>query len=372
MPYAILVNEPKTEFDYQALDYCKLFGGSIEKKAFNEDAKKYLGDVETFQLENVVDSYILAFRDLTIGEMKSIDISNMVYYFTNGKINPSIQLIHGAIDAFIAFGSRSAYLIANRLKHADINRAVYRAIPWVNVEGIKQYESPPLGKISGAGDLDLRSMFRLMSSGAIVVVPDRSPFNEFIIDRWNGIIHRGDINKMSEKDFVDIKSTLSLDKAEQIATRAREMSAIILDKQGNITKFEHDVINRNGFDHNEPWIKIDIKKGTKWIVQKESMEGGVVERIPDSVNKPYNPMRLSTLHQLIDYLVPIKFEEVYVFDIMNEKIEEDTETNILRSLALMGDRVRNIFFCMEAPDDWKNITPHLTFLSQSEGVKRVS
>jgi len=372
MPYAILTNEPKTEFDYQALDYCKLFSASIEESAVNEDVKKYLGEVTTFKLEDVIDSYILIFRDLTIDELKKIDISNRVYYFTNGKVNPSVLLLHGAVDAFVAFGSRSAYLVANRLKHSDINRAVYRMSPWVDVEGINQYESPPLGKISGVGDLDLRSMFRLMAAGAIVVVPNRSPFNEFIIDKWNGIVYHGDVAKMTEDDFVDIKSTLSLEKAEQIASRAKEMASILLNKQANILGFENDVVAHKGFDHNEPWIKLDIRKGTKWIIQKESIENGNIEKIPSEIKKPYNPLRLSTLRQLIDYLVPMKFEEAYIFDILTETIDDQIEANILRSLGLMGDRIRNIFFCMEAPDDWKSITPHLTFLSPSEGIKRVS
>ena len=171
MTYAVLYNSPpKSELDYQALEYQELLGA--QKASLSEIRR----------------STILVFRPLTIQDVKTINEDNKLVFFSDGILPPPTVLVAHAIDCFVTFGSRSAYMLANTLKSMNISRPVYKIHPWIDTATIDINKKPPFGKIVG-GDLGLPRAMLLMAAGAVVVAPDHSPFNEIIVDGYDGITY---------------------------------------------------------------------------------------------------------------------------------------------------------------------------------------
>jgi hypothetical protein len=369
--FVILVNKDiKTEFDYQALDYCKLFGGKIGDNASGSDKiKEYLGGYETVTLSSLLNDTIISFRTISIGEMKQIDESNKIICFSDGNLRPEMILSGSSINCFMTFGSRSAYMLANALKCMEIDRPVRKILPWVNVEGIKVHDNIPLGKVSSTDDTGMRSMFRLMAAGAVVIVPDISPYNDIIIDNWNGIIFRRDINTIGESDYISISKIVGSERAKTISNNAREMISLLM----NVDRYKlifKDAID-HGFDHNEPWIKVNVKDGPKLIVPKQFVDGGNSVQIPAKIGGQYRIVKPLELEQLLDYLTEIKFSCMYVFDAITSEIDEQTARRIARLLNILGKRSKKILFCMDPPVNWSMVSSKLTFIPPSEAIKQI-
>jgi hypothetical protein len=369
MSYVVLANEPTNEFDYQALDYCRLFSAFIESDlAGTEKVKEYLGNVNAIGLTKVSNASVLVFRELTKKDLKNINDTNRIYYFSDGTIPPSALLMSGAIECFVGFGVRSAYKIAHILRNADIDLPVRKVLPWVSTKGMRKYEAPPVGKISGDSDMSLRSMFRLMAARAVVVVPNQHPFTDLVINDWNGVISS---DKLTNDALVRIGRTMSSDQANAMADRSEEMVSLLMDDDRYVASFTDIVIDGNGYDYGEPWVKIATKAGTSWVIPKQIMDGGNYVQIPAETDKRFKQMKPLELEQLLDYMAPMRFREVYVFDTIIEPVDDAKKNRILRLLRILGKRAKNIFFCMDQPTEWSPIASRLMFLPSSEGVKRV-
>jgi hypothetical protein len=236
-------------------------------------------------------------------------------------------------------------------------------MPWVDTTGIKQYDEPPLGKLTGAEDIDLRPMLRLMAAGAIVVAPHISPFSDVIVDRWNGVLYKG------EPDFSRIGNEIKTD-AETIASRSKEFSVNVLNKERYIQEFI-DVVGGNSFDYNEPWIDIKYASGHEWIILKETISGGEVTQIPAQYSDRFKIMKTLSLEQLLNYFANMKFKEAFIFDAIIEELDTDSIGSIHKAIAILGDRVRQIKFCFDPPEEWSHISNKLIFISPSEASKQV-
>jgi hypothetical protein len=364
--FLILIDEIETEFDYQALDYYRLLEAFVEPQiAENQKAKEYIGTPRTIELSKARNMDILAFRPLSPADVKSIHEDNRLFVFSTGSLTPSTVLVAGAVHAFVAFGSKSAFKIANNLKTMRINRPVYRVRPWIDMSGIKQYESPPFGKVSSTEDVGLRAVYRLMAARAVVIAPDYDPFNNTIVDGWNGII--GDVDGLDQQKFVELKQSISPD---QVASRAEECVSFLMDTDRYRNHFLR-ALNGESLDYNEPWIEVQLKGGPNWITVKESIEDGELTQIPPSHNETFRTLRPVTLRQLLDYAVSLRFNKFYVFDSMVENLDSNEIAQINRLLSILGDKIHNILFCMEVPEEWHSVSNKLTFISASEATKQV-
>lgn len=362
MNYLILASHGEDEFYYQALDYYKLLKGFVEP-SIAEEATDYIPEPRTLELNKARGMTILAFRPITFDEAKSIHDDNKLILFSTGVLHPSIAITGRIFDRFVAFGHRSAYKIANRLKIMDIDKPVNRIMPWVDVNGIKQYSGMPLGKVSGDDDTALRPVMRLMAAGAIVVVPNKSPFTDIVVDTWNGAIYSGD------PDFVAIgEKTKGI--ASDIVTRAKEFVTISTDSERYIREFEA-VLAGDSHDYNEPWIDVNYNSGHEWLIIKEKIKNGELIQIPARYHHRYQLMKPLTLSQLLSNFASMRFKAVYVFDVIIEELESKTIGEINRYLAILGNRSKEIFFCIEPPKEWEPVSSSLTFLPITEATKRV-
>jgi len=362
MNYLILAKPDKSEFYYQALDYYRLLDGFIEP-SIADGEMDYIKNPKIMPPIKARGFTILAFRHLLSDEIKSIHDDNRIVCFINDDLHPGIAVTGNLYDCFIAFGHRTAYRAANYLKAININRPVYKIAPWVDATGIKQYEKPPFGKVAGNKDISLRPMFRLMASGAIPVVPDISPFTDFIINKWNGIVYR------SDPDFAKIGSEIE-GSSVAIAARAKELSTVLLNRNSYIVALE-DTLNGKAFDHNEPWISVSLTKANEWIIIKETIENGAITRIPQSNSDRFKMMKPLTLEQLLNMFSTMRFERVYVFDAIIEEITEDSIGRINRLITMLGERLKDIIFCFDQPKEWKILLPRLAFIAPSEAEKQV-
>jgi hypothetical protein len=373
MSFLVLLNPPKAEFDYQALDYCKLFDALVEEGIASDDkVKEYLGDLKTIDLKKARGLTILCFRALTVQEVDEMREDNKLIFFSDGDIPPSTVLAANIIDFFVAFGSRSAYKLANKLKSLNIGKPVYKINPWVNVEGIKKYESPPMGKVSGTGDMGLRSVIRLMAAGAVVVVPNQSPFTDVVTDRFNGLVYKKDTITLDNDALVEMGSLLPASEAQGIAARAMEFAKIYSDTDHYKALFD-SVIDGHGLDHNEPWIRVETEGGARWIIPKETMVSGDYVVVPPSHDEAFRTLKVLSLVQLLDYFSRMRFKDAYVFDVLLEELDEHALGRVNRFLSILGERAKNIFFCLEeVPEEWSGISQKLAFMPVSEALKQIS
>jgi hypothetical protein len=306
---------------------------------------------------------------LTIQEVDEIREDNKIVFFSEGDIPPSTVLAANIIDCFVAFGSRSAYKLANKLKNLSIARPVYKMNPWVNTEGIKKYESPPIGKVSGTSDMGLRSVIRLMAAGAVVVVPNYSPFTDIVTDQMNGLIYKGDADTLDNDALVSVGSGLPASDAQSISQRAIEFAAIYSNPENYKALFS-SIMDGHGLDHNEPWIRVEPKGGSRWIIQREMMDGGDYAIVPSEYDQTFRTLKVLTLEQLLDYFSRMRFKDAYIFDILPEELDLG---RINKFIGLLGSRIKNIFFCLdEAPEEWSAISSKLTFMPVSEALKQIS
>jgi len=363
MNYLILAKSAKDEFCYQALDYYRLFEGFLEPD-LAENTSEYIKEPRVMSLAMARNMTVLAFRPLTSGEVRSIHDDNKVVYFSDGTLHPSVAITGHIYDCFVAFGHRSAYKIANLLKIMSINRPVYRIMPWVDVEGIKQYEKPPLGKVSGGSDLALRPMMRLMAAGAVAVVPNRSPFTDVILNGWNGIVHLED-----EPDFLQIGEGIK-EGAMEIVARSTEFVKVATNKESYIASF-NNIIEGGAHDHNEPWIDVNYGKGHEWITPKETMKEGELHMVPASYDDRFRVMKPLSLMQLLNNFSSLRFKRAYIFDSLISEIAPEDIGIINRLLNILGERSKDIVFCFDPPEEWKEVAESLAFLPVAEAVKRV-
>jgi hypothetical protein len=361
MNYLIAANYTKDEFSYQALDYYRLFEGFIEPSAADQ-VSEYIKEPRLMGLDKARNFTILAFRPLLLDELRVMHDDNKIIYFSDGDPHPSIALTGNAICRFITFGHRTAYRMASYLSEFNIDKPVHKIAPWVDTTGIKEYDKPPLGRVSGGGDMSIRPMLRLMAAGAIVVVPNHSPFTDMIIDGWNGIICK-DVSPDFAKIGFNIKD------ATGISTRAKEFTNIVTSKSRYIQEF-NDIVDGAAYDYNEPWVRIQ-RVGSEWIIPKEDVENGITIRTPKSNAARFKIMKILTLEQLLNIFSHMRFNKVYVFDAIMEEINEDNIGSINRTFKMLGDRIRNILFCFDPPDKWKMVTSRLTFMRASEAEKQV-
>ena len=367
MNFLILIDKIETELDHQALDYYQLLGASIEPTE-EQSIVEQVGAPRTIELAKARNLNILAFKPLRPADVKAIHSSNRLFIFSTGSLAPSTILVANAAHAFITFGSRSAFKLANTLKAMNINRPVHRLRPWVDISGIKQYESPPFGRVNSTEDIGLRSVFRLMAARAVVIVPNIDPFNNMITDGWNGIVFEGTMDELDQQKFGDLKETVD---AKIVASRAEEHVRFLMDPD-RYKKLMHHTLDSGSLDYNEPWIEVRVDTGSSWIIIKESVEDGNVVEIPSLYNQSFRRLRTITLRQLLEYMTNMRFNKVYVFDILTEPLDSQEIALINRSLTILGNRVHNILFCMDiVPEEWKAVASKLTFMSISEASKQV-
>jgi hypothetical protein len=373
MSYVILCAGANSEFDYQALDYYRLFNAGIESGAVeDENILKYIGDPRKVDLGEVKNSNLLAFRPLTASEVKTIDESNKIICFSAGDLHPGFVVTGHAVDCFVSFGNRSAYKTANILKQMGINRPVYKVFPWVDTIGIKKHDNIPFGKVSSEDDMGLRSALRLMASKALVVVPNKSPFTDIIVDGWNGVIFRRDIEQLDESKWREIRGTLNVDDARKMVETASEMVERLLEKNHYRKVFADSIIEGHGFDHNEPWISIKLGKGHRWITPNKEASGGEIIQTPAEIGPEFKVMNLSTLEGYLDRFANMRFEDVHIFDAIVESMDGPTTGKINRLISMLGDRIKKIYFCLDEPPEWAEVSSRLIFIPVSEGLKQVS
>lgn len=358
----------ETEFDYQALDYYRLFDNTY-MTARSEAIKSYLGDYRTESLDNLTKTTILLFDTVEPRRLQAMgDYNRVVRFVEDGSVDYHTILAASMIDCFVCFGARSAYKLAHKLRTMKLTKPVYKIAPWTDTAGLKVYDNAPFGKLPGTGDMDARGMFRLMAAGAIVIVPDVSPFNEIIVDRWNGIVLGSDYSLLNDDDIKTI-SKLVRDKSE-IVNRSIEFAKLALSKERYIARFNH-VISGDGFDHNEPWVEPIVVRKTKWIIPKEDGESGIISRTPATYHESFKEMQVLPLDRLLNYLVNMPFESVYVFDAIIEELDDNKVGIINRAVTTLGDRIKDVHFCFRSPPEWSRIS-RLSFLPVEEGAKQVS
>ena len=256
-------------------------------------------------------------------------------------------------------------MLANTLKAMNINKPVYKIRPWVNLEKISKHAEPPFGKIASFSDSAMRSTLRLMASEAVVVVPD--PFDELIIDGLDGLTY---IGKLTDDKFAELQNTLDLEEATKIATRASEKARHLCDPTRYLSRLA-DIFAGNCLNHNEPWIKTDIGGGHRWIIPKEGMVNGEVVIVPEKFDPSFKIMKCLSLDQIFEYFSRMRFVDVYVYDALIEPLSNDKIGKINKLLKILGTKSKNIFFCMDAPEEWAVVNHNLVFMSASDASKRM-
>lgn len=366
-------DQPETEFDYFSLDLYRVLDGigtTCLSDIDSDKIREYLGNYRTTLLSNIKDSIVLLFESIDPKDMQKIDPSNKIIKFVeDGNIDYRTILSHGAINSFVCLGSRTAYKTAHNLRTMQIIKPVYKIIPWTDIDGIKTYDEQAFGKIKDINDIGIRSMLRMMAAGAIVVVPNISPFNDMIYSEWNGLIYYGEYSNLTTESIKDMKNKIKTDSV-LMSNIARKFAQSILNKDKYNTTFKQ-IIEGNAFDHNEPWVSPITMKRTKWIIPKEDGEGGQIRRIPTSYNSSFKEMRVLTISRLLGYLVNVPFDKVYVFDVAPEDLDNDKIGNINRMITMLGDKIKDVHFCITPPEEWKLI-PQLSYLSLEEGIRQAS
>lgn len=363
-------------------------------------------------IEEIKNSIIVVFIEYR--PFYKIDRSNNIVYITNDDyIENYLIYMLSRIDAIIAKDYKSAFKIATSVRQHELNTPVYR-IPFHINNGIPS-NGDKLEKILSIGSgSELNSLSRLgygfdllgspgdfnfvncnlldklpddadydlvicyddnfdlitdfMSRGSIPVVMNKLPFNEFIIDGFNGYYFS------IESDIASIIQGL-MDQDHFLKVRGRSIEVFnYLFSIDKWSEFFIKTVNGIGADNintNEFFVEVR-KSARRWIVPKLMLGSGKTSQIPNKYDESiFRIARLSDLESILTFFVTQRFRDVFIFDWDYPDISD--KNKILNLSYSIGRRGLNMYWCTDSniPGEWSEVFSNMSILPFNEGLKKV-
>jgi hypothetical protein len=385
--------------------------------AFHDSREELKPYRTTDSIHLTKDAIVVMFREFR--EFYKIDSTNLVVYVASEpKIEQFMTFVLPRVDRVVAYDYHSAYFLCAALRQIGLQTPVHRIPLWIDATSLPKHaiaSNGPLSigirgndpiiyglirdgadhkvTISGSGpsahgwiltdkiniaDHDVYAHFDgssecvqvAIASGVIPVVPNKSPYNEWIVNGLNGFI------VSTERDLVEAVRLLAnkeqLRIYQEILWRSAQniSSAAWVDMFLGAMNGDVENLNQDGlFKPFEP-------SNRKWIVPKIALEAG--NRIPIPRNydtDAFKTVNLSDIEDVMKFFVTQRFREVYVFGWDygdtgdREKLERTSA--LVRS---MGKRAMDIFWVsdQEVPKEWAQVFSRMTRLSVRDGLNRVS
>jgi hypothetical protein len=373
---AIYTDKSASEHHRKTLELCQFL------KKYSSIQVKLDPNIRTLQNANVfVSGYRREFLDL--------DSSNkLIFLCRNGSISAKQWLLIPSVDVVVTNTYYEGLHVSWQLQAKGFNTRVVHLLPWsapkkIDGEGVychamdNKYRKAFWGKklqndnpqapirahLSEKDKVWPYAVVEGMLSGAIIIAPDRPPYNELIIDRHNGFLIRtpGDI----------VGALQEIEKNEHwISHNARSSTHAKL----NPTRYLSSLMNLEEL----PEIKItptpiEYSK-RRWLVRERVFQDGKIKYHPEIHGPNFTVIDLNEIQEVLSYFLTQDFSEVYIFGCdIPEEVEKRELNHLMRLIHKMGPRSMRIHFCRDdpIPDVWGKIFTRLSIISVEEGLKQV-
>ncbi len=386
--------------------------------AFHDSREELKAYKTTDSIHLTRDAIIVMFREFR--EFYRIDNTNVVVYIASEpQIEQFMTFVLPRVDRVIAYDYHSAYFLCSALRQVGLQTPVHRISPWLDAGklpkrvregkiriGIRGDDKMSYGLIRdgvernvtlmGQGpaahgwtltssnlcltDYDIYVHFDgspeqvqlAMASGVIPIVPNKSPYNEWIVNGLNGFIVSTDKELMEAVNLLSLPGQIEI--YQEIVIRG---SNTMMSPSSWVSMFLNAVngLGVENLNQDEMFRPLE-STNRKWVVPKVAWEAGKEISVPRKFDlNAFKAVRLSTVEDILKFFVTQRFKEVYVFGW--DYGDEQDITVIERASALirsMGKRAMNIFWVSDhpVPKEWREVFSYMTMLSVKDGLNRVS
>lgn len=298
-----------------------------------------------------------------------------------------------ALDRIITHDYHTAYQISTQVQKAGFHTPVARLLPWLdpnsyeftmpNGEVLGYYyevDGDYIGALTNYRTIRTKEMKNLyaylclsqyasikealaaMLSGVPVIALDQPPFNELIINGYNGYLIR------TMDDIVNVLKFLSRDRP-RVANNAQALANAALTPYQYCQQF-NSILDGNFYNANTIRIE-NLRK--KWIIPSQVLDTGKVTIIPKRYNETFEIADAQDFYDIIDFFSVQIFSEVYVFGCEFGEYNGEQMIRLDLMINRMGDRARKLYFCMEGeiPSKFNKFFDRLGLISSLEGLKQV-
>lgn len=323
------------------------------------------------------------------GDLLNLDDSNKLIYMCRGsQIQGKQWLLMPSVDLVITNTYYEGLHISWQLQSKGFNTRVIHLIPWSIPKPLKgesiyyhalesryrnafwgrelQNTNPqaPIRVILTEKDKAWPyNVIEGMLSGAVMIVPDRPPYNEFIIDGYNGFLVRnpGDV----------VRALRKIDENQYwISYNAKNT----IHAQLNHTKYLDTLLHSN----EAPEVKLKPivveSNQRRWLVRERTFQDGALKFFPERHGPNFTVIDLTEIQEILGYFLTQSFAEVYIFGAdIPEQVEKKDLIQLMRMLNRIGSRSMKIHFCRDEPipQTWEKVFARLSIISVEEGLKQV-
>jgi hypothetical protein len=323
-----------------------------------------------------------------------IDSSNKVLYLTsNLKLSDAELSLAPRCDAVVAQTHYSAQLIGQQLAKHGLNTRVVKLNPWFRVgnyqfsgtgtalfhtkdsdkEMLKAIGKPTLelpneaalpegGLLACFGNSPTRVLQKAMLHGVPVIASDIRPYNELIVDGFNGyLVKSPDRVAQVVRQLPNVRSLI-----------VRQARAVMMSGLG-VNQYVDDLfdtIHGRSENYNVP---INIQRiDRKWVVRGREFKDGKVVYFPQQVNSQFAATSIHDPIAVLEYFSGQLFSDVYVFGCEFGEYDATDMQRFRTLVSKIGDRAKKIHFCLdEVPKGYEEFFHTLSIISLSEGLKQV-
>lgn len=388
-----LKNDPATEQHlelYQLLrDHSRCKVTLLENALITDIVSRAGSCYFTKSLNNITDSIIIACE---YNQLSGIDPSNKIIYLTaqSQLADPDLSVI-GRCEYVGAQSDYAATIIGQQVVKYGLQTPVTRLRPWFRVDKypfrgdgtvlihttnsdtalIRAVGSPTIeynGELENAkvlfclGPTPLQLVYKAMLQGVLVVALDMRPYNEIIIDNYNGFLVDG-VDRLAQV-MRNLEATRF-----QIVGRARSMVVSGLNNQQYTSKL-FSLIEGRAENYNP--APIILKNERKWVVRGREFKNGKVNYYPHNINPQFSVTNVHDPIEILEYFSGQLFSEVYVFGCEFGEYDATDMQRMRVLLGKLGERARRIRFCLETiPKGYEEFFRRLGVVPLSEGLKQV-
>lgn len=320
-------------------------------------------------------------RDLTNLQ----NTNKLILLQKENKLANKIWLLLPSVDYIITDTYEQGLHISAQLISKGFNKRIINLYPWsipknlndnhIFYDGEKKFENilqdrkiqrndpkAPI-RILMTKNTDVHEIVEGMLSGAVILAPDCHPYNNLIIDEYNGFLIR------TPSDI--IKAFKKIDKnKEWISYRAKT----VMETKLNPTKYLNSLLYPEQLESIKlEQIKVE-SKDRRWLVRERIFQNGKLKYYPEIYGPNFNVIDLTEIQEILSYFLTQQFSEVYIFgcDIPKELNKKDA-AQLTKMLNKIGSRSMKIHFCRDEsiPQSWQKIFSKLSVISIEEGSKQV-
>jgi hypothetical protein len=313
------------------------------------------------------------------------DSNEITFLHRKPLLSNKEMLLLNSIDSIVTNTRYEGLMLAWQLQSRGYQKHIVSLMPWCTptkttdgiyiLEAEDRYKKAFFGrKFSSDPNARVRvflsekdhwpySLVKGMADGAIPIVLDRPPLNEFIIHGYNGFLvrHPGDV----------VSALRKIDDGEMWLTHnAKSSIGALFDP----TRYFETLTNLKAVPGvTLPLAPVEYKRRT-WLVRERIFKKGQIEYFPDQNRPDLTLIDLNDAQEVLGYFLTQDFADVYVFGCdIPEHLEKRDELNILRLLKKMGSRSLRVHFCRDEPIPrvWEAIFSRLSVISVEEGMKQI-